>query len=96
MNEKQKPIEFDPRLEARVRDYVRAGWWVTSRTTTSFIVEKDGERARVYLQEDQVIVDGAALPVITFDGRLRAWALLAAMLAAGLLMAWTVGWIRPV
>lgn len=94
--DKQKRVEFDPALEDKVRDYVRAGWTVTSRTTTSFVLERENnpERVRVFLEGDQVQVDGPPVPLVAFDGRLRVWLTLLLLLVGSLVVSYAFGWIR--
>jgi hypothetical protein len=95
---KDKEIEFDPDLESKVRDYVRAGWTVTSRTTTSFVLERENttnpERVRVFLENEQVQVDGPPVPMAAFDGRLRFWLLMMLLLAGSLIVSYALGWLR--
>jgi hypothetical protein len=98
--EKQKQAEFDPALETTVRDYVRAGWTVMSRTTTSFVLERenaaDPQRVRVFLDSgNQVQVDGPPVPMVAFDGRLRVWLTILLLLVASLAASYALGWIRP-
>ena len=90
-----KQQERDAALEASVRDYVRAGWQVTSRTPTAFALEKREARARIYLDElGAVRVEGPALPVLVLDGRARAWLLLIVCLVVIIGVASVLGLLR--
>jgi len=87
--------EREAALEATVRDYVRVGWQVTSRTPTAFALEKDVARARIYLDElGAVRVEGPALPALVLDGRARAWLLLIVCLVVIIGIASVLGLLR--
>lgn len=82
-------------LEHLTRDYVRAGWTVTSRTPTSVALEKGEQRALLRVGEDGAAqVDGPALPMVILDGRTRSWLLLLLILIAVFSIAWAVGFFR--
>jgi hypothetical protein len=95
---KEKNPEFDPELEHKVREYVRAGWTVMSRTTTSFVLERveaaNPERVRVFLENEQVHVEGPPVPLAVFDGRLRVWLTILLLLAVCLVVSYALGWLR--
>jgi hypothetical protein len=86
--------ENDP-LEDRAWDYVRAGWTVTSRTTQALTLMKGDQNVRLSRTPDGLIaVDGPEPGLFNFEGRIRAWGALLALLAAAFAVAWALGWFR--
>ena len=88
-------IENETPLEQRARDYARAGWTVTSRALNSITLENADKRVRLWTDAEGTLqVDGPALPAFAMDGRIRAWILLLALLAAAFAVAWAAGFFR--
>ncbi len=82
-------------LDLLTRDYARAGWTVTSRTANAVALEKDTEKARLFVDADGVVrVDGPALPALLLDGRMRAWLALLLVLMAVFAVAWALGFFK--
>ncbi len=82
-------------LEDLARRYARAGWAVTDRIPSEIVMEKGTERVKLRLDAaGNAQALGPALPRIIIDGRLRAWAVLLAILAIVYGTAWLLGWLR--
>ncbi len=87
-------IENDP-LEARARDYVRAGWTVTSRTVNAMTLTKGDQNARLgRTAEGMIEAEGPEPGLFNFEGRARAWITLLTLMAAAFAVAWALGWFR--
>lgn len=66
-----------------------------SRTPNSVALEKDTEKARVFIDADGVVrVDGPALSPLLLDGRMRAWLALLIALIAAFALAWALGFFK--
>ncbi len=82
-------------LENLTRDYVRAGWTVTSRTPSAVALQKGDQQVRLYIDPTgAVAVDGPPLPAMVIDGRIRSSLLLLLILVAVFAVAWAVGFFR--
>lgn len=86
------------RLEPKLWDYVRAGWWVTHRSARRVVLEKDDDPAQTVTlrinDEDQIVVEGPDLPGFVIEGRMRAWLALMAILILVFAVAWAIGYFR--
>ena len=79
-------LEPDDELENVARDYARAGWSVTSRTVNALTLAKDAQTVRLTREPSPAIFN--------FDGRVRAWVTLLALLIAVFAVAWALGVFR--
>ena len=83
------------RLDAKVWDYVRAGWTVSNRTGVRARLIKGEQTVELWLDEKgQVVIDGPDLPAFYLDGRARAWLLLLVLLIIVFGTAWLLGVFR--
>lgn len=82
-------------LEARVWDYVRAGWSVVEQTGITATLKKGEQVTRLSLAQDgKIVTDGAELPAFFLDGRAKAWLVLLAVLIMTYVAAYLLGFLR--
>jgi len=88
-------LEPDDELENVARDYARAGWSVTSRTVNALTLAKDAQTVRLTREPSGAIrTEGPPPAIFNFDGRVRAWVTLLALLIAVFAVAWALGVFR--
>lgn len=93
--DQKSPYPERAKLEARVWDYVRAGWSVVEQTGVHATLKRNDQLARLSLDQDgNVVTDGAELPAFFLDGRAKAWLVMLVILLVTFTVAYLLGFLR--
>jgi hypothetical protein len=81
-------------LEARVRDYVRAGWSVIHQTGVKAELKKGEQITQLsFDSQGQLVTEGHPLPTFFLDGRSKAWLVLLVVIILTYAVAYLLGWL---